>query len=544
MSEQQGAIKIAGRVLAPGLVIGSAFVYRERTAALAEPQDIERHQVAEELRRFDRATKTVREDLRVSASRIEADTDAKLAAIFQAHEAMLQDPSLQQEIRAVVEGELISATQASARVFRRWERKFREMAQPAQQQQAEDVADLGRRLLREMAGVKTTLLEKMPTGRVLVARRLLPSDTVALPRRAVAGIVLEFGGPGSHAALLAEALGIPTVAQIPKATETIADDDVLIVDGLRGEVIINPDAATQAGYTEEIQGAQVRSVEVKQLAQQPACTRDGTQIAVLANVGCREDVSAAVDDGADGVGLYRLEQFYLSRKTPPTAAELLAELREMFAPLRGKPITVRLLDLGGDKPLPFLKLPPEDNPFLGRRGVRLLLRYPDLLDTQLQALWQFSQEQDVRILVPMVTLAEEMAEVRSRLAAVAKDAGQDKLPPLGAMIETPSAALSVTDIIAHADFLSIGTNDLTQYTMAAGRENPLVSDYFREDHPAVLRLVRIVVEEAGHIPVAICGELARQVDVIPTLLKLGIRCLSVAPPLVPGVKEGVRQAAL
>jgi phosphoenolpyruvate-protein phosphotransferase len=418
------------------------------------------------------------------------------------------------------------------------------MTQPAQQQTAEDLADLRRRLLREMTGVKTTALEKMPPGRVLVARRLLPSDTVALPRRAVTGIVLEFGGPGSHAALLAEALGIPTVAQIPNAREIIADDDVLIVDGFRGEIVVNPDAATHTRYTEEIEGALARSAELTQLARQPACTRDGTKIAVLANVGCREDVSTAVEHGADGVGLYRLEQFYLSRKTPPTAVELLADLREMFAPLRGKPITVRLLDLGGDKPLPFLKLPPEDNPFLGRRGVRLLLRYPDLLDTQLQALWQLAREHDVRILVPMVTLAEEMAEVRMRFAAVAKEAGQNELPPLGAMIETPAAALSVAGIIAYADFLSIGTNDLTQYTMAAGRENPLVSEYFREDHPAVLRLVRIVVEEAGRVPVAVCGELARQVDAVPTLLKLGIRSLSVAPPLVPGVKEAVRQAAL
>jgi phosphotransferase system enzyme I (PtsI) len=205
---------------------------------------------------------------------------------------------------------------------------------------------------------------------------------------------------------------------------------------------------------------------------------------------------------------------------------------------------MRLLDLGGDKPVPFLKLPPEDNPFLGQRGVRLLLRYPDLLDTQLKALLQFSQEYDVHILVPMVTLAEEVDRVRSRLEGVAKEAGLEKLPRLGVMIETPAAALSVADIIAHADFLSIGTNDLTQYTMAAGRENPLVNDYFREDHPAVLRLVRIIVEEAGHIPVAVCGELARQLDAISTLLKLGIRILSVAPPLVPSVKEAIRAIRL
>jgi len=204
-------------------------------------------------------------------------------------------------------------------------------------------------------------------------------------------------------------------------------------------------------------------------------------------------------------------------------------LRVAFAPLAGKPITVRLLDLGADKPVPYLNFPIEDEPFLGRRGVRLLLRYPDLLD--------FSCDHDLHILVPMVTLAEEMAEVRKRFRAIADGAGFGKLPPLGAMIETPAAALTIGDIIQHADFLSIGTNDLTQFTMAAGRENPLVNDYFVESHPAVLRLVRIVVEEAGKTPVAICGELAAQLDSIPTLLKLGVRNLSVAPPSYPAPRK-------
>jgi phosphoenolpyruvate-protein phosphotransferase len=538
-------ITMTGSAISSGLVIGNAFVYRERQLeALAGADEIEEHQIEEEVQRIERATLTVAEDLRVSARRIEADTNSKLGAIFEAHEAMLHDPGLREEIRQRVQEELISAAHALTRVFRRRERKFREMTEPSHRQHADDVADLGRRLLRAMAGVKTTLLEAMPPGHVLVARRLLPSDTVALPRRAVVGIVLEFGGPGSHAALLAEALGIPTVAQIPNVTTKVADNDELIVNGFRGEVVINPDEGTKARYTEEIHGAQARSALAKESAREPAYTLDGTMVIVLANVSCREEVVAANDDGADGVGLYRLEQFYLSRKTPPTAAELLAELRVMFAPVKGKPVTVRLLDLGGDKPLPFLKLPPEDNPFLGLRGIRFLLQYPDLLDTQLRALWQFSQEYDVRVLVPMVTLAEEIARVRNRFAAIAKEANGQKLPALGAMIETPAAALCVEDIKAHADFLSIGTNDLTQYTMAAGRENPLVNDYFLEDHPAVWRLVRTIVEEAGCVPVAVCGELARRLDAIPTLLKLGIHTLSVAPPLVPGVKEAIRQIAL
>ena len=215
----QKAITMAGSAISSGLVIGGAFVYHERQLeALAGADEIEEHQIEEEVQRIERATVTVAEDLRVSARRIETDTNAKLGAIFEAHEAMLQDPGLREEIRKLVQEELISAAHALSRVFRRRERKFREMTEPTHRQHADDVADLGRRLLRAMAGVKTTSLETMPPGRVLVARRLLPSDTVALPRRAVAGIVLEFGGPGSHAALLAEALGIPTVAQIPNVT--------------------------------------------------------------------------------------------------------------------------------------------------------------------------------------------------------------------------------------------------------------------------------------------------------------------------------------
>jgi phosphoenolpyruvate-protein phosphotransferase len=534
-------IRLTGKALSQGLAIGSAFVYRELLESLADSYGIEEHQVEAELQRIDRALETVAEDLHLSARRIEGDTNTKLAQIFQAHEAMLQDRVLRREIRDLVKEELISASHAMARVFRRWERKFRAMSEQTHLQHADDVADLGRRLLREMAGVKTTSMEKMPPGRVLVARRLLPSDTVVLPRQAVTGIVLEFGGTGSHAALLAEALGIPTVAQIQNATQKIADDNELIVDGVRGQVILHPTKDTRERYAAEIQAARLRGVQVQESARKPARTLDGIAVAVLANVGCRADVVAAAENGADGVGLYRMEQFYLARKTPPKAEELLAELTAMFVPLKEKPVTVRLLDLGGDKPLPFLKLPPEENPFLGQRGVRFLLRFPDLLDTQLQALCQLSEQQDVRILVPMITLAQEMAFIRSRLDAVLKEGG--KSPLVGAMIETPAAALSIGEIKVQADFLSIGTNDLTQYTMAAGRENPLVNDYFREDHPAVLRLVRIIVEEAGDTPVTLCGELARQIDAIPTLLRFGLRSLSVAPPLVPDVKHAIRQAA-
>jgi len=544
MSAEPNNVKIKGRPMSPGLASGNAFVYREAMAAAPEAYDIERHQVEAEFLRINRAADTVIEDLKVSASRIEERLDAKVAAIFQAHEAMLQDPILRQEIRKEIETELVNAEDALTRVFRRWERRFREMTEETHRHLADDMADLGRRLLLEMAGVKTTALEMMPEGRVLVARRLLPSDTVAMPRCSVVGIVVENGGPGSHAALLARAMGIPIVGEVPKATELIADDDVVMIDGFFGDVIVRPDEATQAEYRTKVSGLQATMSEARRLCREPARTRDGASVDVMANVGCVEDSVSAAENGADGVGLYRMEQYYLSRKTPPTEEELVATLHKIGGPMKGKPITARLLDLGGDKPLPFLKLPAEDNPFLGRRGLRLLLRYPDLMTTQLRALLTFSNEHDLRILVPMVTLADEMAQVRRRLEELAREMGVKKIPPLGAMIEVPAAALTIPDILKHADFFSIGTNDLTQYTMAAERENPLVSDYFADDHPAVLRLIRLVVEEGGGVPIEVCGELASRIDIVPTLLRLGIRALSVASPLIPGIKEAVRRVEL
>ena len=537
-------LKVIGLATSPGLIIGQAFVYHNQIEALSMPRSINRHEVDEELGQVERAVDTVRDDLEVSAKRIEAHTGPKLAAIFEAHEAMLEDPSLRQEIREEIERELVNAAQALVRVFDRWEKRFRGMPEETQRERADDLVDLRGRLLREMAGVKTTGLEKMPQNRILVAHRLLPSETVPLPHRAVLGIVLELGGLGSHAALLARALGIPTVAQIPKATEKINDGEVVIVDGDAGEIIILPNAETRADCEKRIISSHEQNSHAKLLCHEPARTRDEVEITVLANIASREDAVAAAGHGADGVGLYRIEQFYLARKTPPSLQELLTELRETFAPLAGKSITVRLLDLGADKPLPFLNFPVEEDPFLGRRGVRLLLRYPSLLDTQLKAFLEFSREQNIRILVPMVTLAEDMVQVRSRLHKLADAEGIDQPPPLGAMIETPAAALAIRDIIAHADFISIGTNDLTQYTMAAGRENPLVNDYFVERHPAVLRLIGIIVEESQQTPVSVCGELASELDAVPTLLKLGLRSLSVAPPLIPGVKETVRKTAL
>ena len=342
-------VRIAGQVTSEGLVIGWAFVHCNLLDALSAHRAIATHQIEEELdlRPCGGNSAAGSEGLRTAhrgARRAEARGDFRGARSDTARPLLAAGNPRPNKARTNRRG-----ARARPRLPAVGGEVPRDGPKSCTAKRADDLVDLEGRLLREMAGVKTTALEMMPSGRVLVAHRLLPSETVALPRRAVTGIVLEFGGPGSHAALFARALGIPTVAQIPNATKRIVDGQELIVDGIAGEVILSPDPAMRARFEEKISSLQGRLLRAKRLAGQPARTVDGTEVAVMANVGCREDVIAAAENGADGVGLYRIEQFYLSRNTPPSAGELLAELRLAFAPLAGKPITVRLLDLGADR---------------------------------------------------------------------------------------------------------------------------------------------------------------------------------------------------
>jgi phosphoenolpyruvate-protein kinase (PTS system EI component) len=263
-------------------------------------------------------------------------------------------------------------------------------------------------------------------------------------------------------------------------------------------------------------------------------------VSVEANLGAHDDIELAIDNGADGVGLFRIEQLYLARAQPPSEDELFEELRAITAPLRGRPVTIRLLDVGADKPVAFLPFPVEPNPSLGRRGVRLLLEYPQLVRTQLTALFRLAQEQDVRILVPMVTLEEDIRVMRALFDTILETLPDAKRPPFGAMIETPAAALGVAVIARHVDFLSVGTNDLTQYTLAAGRDDPAVSHYYDDTHAAVLRLLAIAITDAPGVPIALCGELAGREETMPQLLRLGFRSLSMAPGLIPAAKELIR----
>ena len=544
-SNLQCNLQLWGQSIASGLSSGTAFVYRDILHHHDHARyQIEAHQVDNEYGRIMTAIEIVLDDLRLSAERVEQALDQELAEIFHTHQLMLRDSSLIRESRSEVEQEKVNAEQAVRRVFGRWEDKFRAIQDEVLSEKADDVADLGRRLLYALSGIHAHSLEDLSPGSVLVAKRLLPSDTVFLSPRTTAGIVLESGGPASHAALLAREMGIPTVSQLPELMTTVKTGDELIVNGDDGYAVINPDDVTREAFQRQLQRKQRLSISVKQHCHEPAVTLNGMTIEVQANINSAEDVELAVANGADAIGLYRIENLYLSRKMLPTDEELIEEIRTTLAPARDLSCCVRLLDIGGDKILPFLDLPEEDDPFLGRRGVRLLLAYPELLKDQLRALLRLSCEQDIRILVPVVTLASEMQQIRRYMESTANELGIQQIPALGAMIETPAAALSVTEIAKSSDFLSIGSNDLTQYTLAASRENNLVSDYFIADHPSLLRLFSMIVNEAGNCPVSICGQVAGELNAIPALLATGLNRLSVVPPIIPVLKQTLRELSV
>jgi phosphoenolpyruvate-protein phosphotransferase len=533
-------LSLKGTRISPGLASGTVWVAGDILDCSAETHRIEPHQVDAEMERIRRAFVQVEAELEESAQRISQQIDPSLAEIFRAHRLMLESLLSSNDFEKELRESLTSAAEAVKRVFRKWEAKFAAIQDETLRQRADDILDLARRVLRQLEGADAFGLAAMPVGRVLVTQRLLPSDVVALSPRDVKAIVVESLGQGSHAALLAREKGIPTLTDLPGLLSQIRSGDEALVDAFREALIISPSPETRRDFDQRLEQYRASLLTCKWQCHRPAITRDGQKISVEANLAAHASVEAVVENGADGVGLFRIEDLYFTRELPPSEEELFSELQHLVAPLREKPVTIRLLDIGGDKAIPSLRLPFESNPLLGKRGVRVLLDYPQLARAQLKSLLRLSQAQDIRILVPMVTFERDMKQMRDLLVAVAHEMGIQNIPPLGAMIETPAAALTVGQIARHADFLSVGTNDLTQYTLVAGRDNATVSNYYEDTHPSMLRLLGIIIAEASGKSVSICGEMAGREDVIPTLLEIGFRTLSISPPLIPTTKELIR----
>lgn len=540
MSDNETALFVTGRPISPGLAEGRVFIHRDRRRSLEAPVAIDTGEVEQEVENLEDATETISEDLLALATRVEEEMDSELGAVFEAHELMLNDPSLKAELRAEIRGNLVSASSAVKAVFLRWEKRFLLMESQLAKHKGDDMRDISNRLSNALVGIKIHPLEQIPADSVLVARRLLPSDTIFLSQQSTVAVLLEYGGASSHAALSAREMGMPCIAGIPEIFKTVPAGAWALVDANLGEVIIHPQAEHKATFQAKVAAGKKDSASAQERARDQAVTRDGVTVGVFANVGCRDDTERAMANGAEGVGLYRTEQVYIGRTTMPDVDQLLEEMRGTLEPAKEKPVCVRLLDIGADKPLPFIRFLAETNPTLGRRGIRLLREYPDLLETQLQAILRLCGDFDVSILVPMVALPEDMAAVKECLTRVGSELGVSPLPKLGAMIETPAAALSAATMKPYADFLSFGTNDLTQYTFAADRESAAVEKYFDDSADVIFRLLQIAHDDAPDMHLSVCGELAGYTARIPALLQCGIRTLSVAPPLIPIVKEAIR----
>src|SRR5580704_15029403 len=519
-------VRLTGRSIAPGLGMGQAWIVGDVLRFDGAQQTIGAADVDGECARLQRCFEETFAELEQSARRIESEFDAALAGIFRAHGTLLRGLVESGEFDRELKISSLTAESAVRLVLNRWYQKFEALENQTLRERADDVLDLGRSIIRKLRGEADAGLQSMPEHSVLVVERLMPSDVVRLPKARVAAIVVESLGQGSHAALLAREKSIPTITEIPGVLSLVANGAEVLVDGHRGTLVIAPQAETRSEFEERVKAWRATLVRCKDACRKPAKTLDGQLVRVEANIGIQEDVELALDNGADGVGLLRIEQLYFARQVPPTEDELFVDLQRLVTPLGSRPVTIRLLDIGGDKPLPFLRLSPTSNPVLGRRGVRVLLEYSQLARTQMRAILRLSQEHPVSVLIPMITLEEDVQRMRDVFDQTSAERKIARPPQFGAMIETPAAALAVPTILKHADFLCVGTNDLTQYTLAAARDDASVNAYYQDSHESVMRLLQIVLADANGQPVTLCGELAGRQTLVPRLLQMGFRSLS------------------
>ena len=359
---------IHGRGISPGLAEGITYLHRDLLQSLAAPILIKRHDVGEQFSYLESTIAKITAELLALATHVEQEMDSSLAAVFDTHQVILNDPGLKKELQAEIQGNLVNASSAVKSVFLRWEKRFLLMKSQAAQHKGADMRDISNRLSNALDGIISTPLERLPHGCVLVASQLLPSDTVFLAQRSTAAVLLEFGRSMSHAVLFARAMGLPCITGIRDILNTVPANVPVLVDADKGEVVIQPRKPRRTRFQMHLEERRNAFAIARNQAREPARTLDGTRIAVLANVGNRDDTERAMANGADGIGLYRTEQAYLRRITAPDADELLKEMRHTLEPAAGKPVCVRLLDAGADKPLPFLGVPPETNPSLGRRA--------------------------------------------------------------------------------------------------------------------------------------------------------------------------------
>ncbi|WP_034446453.1 phosphoenolpyruvate--protein phosphotransferase [Butyrivibrio sp. AE2032] len=518
-----------------GIGIGSICVIKEHDLSY-ESRKIE--DVEGEQKRFNDAVEKFKKETSEMAEDIRKRIGPKEAEILEGHLVMISDPTMAGEM-----GKMIAAGQcaeaAVEAVCDMFIGMFSKMDDELMQQRASDISDIKISLLKNLLGIEDVDISKVPQGTVLVAKDLTPSMTSQIVKDNVAGIITEVGGKTSHSAILARALEIPAVLSVPDATTLVKDKDTAIVDGTEGVVYINPDGDVLSKYIIKREDFIKKQSELAAFQGKETVTADGINLELFCNIGTPKDAKKAVECDGEGIGLFRSEFLFMDNNHMPTEDEQFAAYKEAAEILGGKPVIIRTLDIGGDKDIPYLNMKKEENPFLGYRAVRYCLGNKDSYLIQLRAIVRASAFGKVKIMVPLVTCVEEIRQVKELVAQIKKDFDEkgiayDKDIEVGCMIETPAASL-IADLLAkEADFFSIGTNDLTQYTMSVDRGNADVAYLYSTFQPAVLRSIKHIIEcgrNAG-IPVGMCGEAAADPLMIPLLISYGLTEFSVNPVLV------------
>lgn len=514
-----------------GIGIGKIVCIKEQSLdyshVVSQGSEQEEKRLQEAVETFCKVTQKMADDIRERVGQKESE-------ILSGQVMMLNDPFMLGQMQDMIHsGSCAEAALDS--VCQMYIEMFSNVEDELMKQRATDIRDIRTRMLRLLLGVETVKISDVPKGTILAARDLTPSMTVGLKPEHISAILTEIGGKTSHSAILARALSIPAVLGIPGLLEQVQDEQTAVVDGEKGEVILSPDADTLYRYTKQQEEQLRQKATLSVYRDKPTVDADGTAYQLYANIGSVMEAQSALENGAEGIGLFRTEFLFMDRPAMPTEEEQYEAYRAVSHVMQGKEVIIRTLDVGGDKEIPYLKMKAEQNPFLGWRAIRYCLEETELFRIQLRALLRAGAEhRNIKIMLPMVTGVEEIRRTKELISQCKQELAQrgaayDDQIEVGVMIETPAAALTADLLAKEAAFFSIGTNDLTQYTMAVDRGNAKVENLYKTMHPAVLRSIRSVIHaarEAG-IPVGMCGEAAADPALIPLLLSFGLNELSV-----------------
>ncbi|MFN7731360.1 MAG: phosphoenolpyruvate--protein phosphotransferase [Pirellula sp.] len=543
-------LELQGIAVSPGVAIGKALVFDREGYSLARclisPDETDR-----EWRRLNDAIGAAHDQLETKREKTTATLGERLGGIFSAQQQLLHDPHVRSEMEHLIQRKLYSAEYAVSEVFAKYAAAFRKASSSFLAERAADVRDVERLLLESLSGEPAPTLRELPHEAIVVSHDLTPGETASFDPAKVLGICTEAGGPGGHTAIVARGMEIPAVVGVGNFLHNIRSGDMVIIDGHVGRIFVSPDEATRERYLQRRKARESIASQLQELRDLPAVTSDGVRIELMANVEFPHETQACLARGADGVGLYRTEFLYLGHDSEPTEEEHYQAYLQVVRDMQGRPVTIRTLDLGADKMGMVRPAEPENNPFLGLRSIRLSLRNPALFRVQVRALLRAACAGDCRVMFPMVTTLDELRSARFLLRSVTEDLTAEGHPvpaaiQVGIMVEVPAAVLMLDRFIDEIDFVSIGTNDLTQYTLAVDRSNDSVADLYQACDPAVLRLIKQTqqIVSAHGKSTSVCGEMSNNPAYALLLVGMGIRTLSLAPAAIPVIKKAIRSVTI